>query len=62
MRFARLTAGGSRIRTVGPSTGAASSTGYKKSVEQLLDAKDEAWPIGRQKSQAVLPFYEKRGT
>jgi hypothetical protein len=32
----------------------------KKSVEQQLDAKDEAWPTGRQRSQAVLPFTRAR--
>jgi hypothetical protein len=30
----------------------------KKSVEQQLDAKDEAWPTGRQRSQSHAPFYE----
>jgi hypothetical protein len=32
----------------------------KKSAEQQLDAKDEAWPTGRQRSQAVLPFTRAR--
>jgi hypothetical protein len=32
----------------------------KKSVEQQLDAKDEAWPKGRQRSQAMLPFTRAR--
>src|SRR4029077_17034549 len=32
----------------------------KKSVAQQLDAKDEAWPTGRQRSQAMLPFTRAR--
>jgi hypothetical protein len=32
----------------------------KKSDEQQLDAKDEAWPTGRQRSQAMLPFTRAR--
>ena len=32
----------------------------KKSVEHQLDAKDEAWPTARQRSQAMLPFTRAR--
>jgi hypothetical protein len=35
--------------------------GSQKSVERQLDARDEAWPTGRQRSQAMLPLRE-RGT
>ena len=57
----RLSAGGNRIRTVGPSPKRpALGRVSKKSVEQQLDAKDEAWPTGRQRSQAMLPFTRAR--
>jgi hypothetical protein len=36
------------------------SPSEQKSVEQQLDAKDEAWPTGRQRSQAMLPFTRAR--
>src|SRR5215831_3356393 len=57
-----LTAGGEADSNCWSLYGSRVFDRVQKSVEQLLDAKDEAWPIGRQKSQAVLPFYEKRGS
>jgi len=56
-----LTGGGRRIRTVGPSPKDPPYAGWaKKSVERQLDAKNEAWPTARQRSQAMLPFTRAR--
>ena len=57
----QLPAGGRRIRTVGPWPKGPPWAGCaKKSVERQLDAKDEARPTGRQRSQAMLPFTRAR--